>query len=338
MTSKNILFTAPKTVELVEQPLAPLQEGEFRMRADKSLVSSGTECIVLNGEFAAGSHWEKWAKYPFRPGYCMVGTVDEIGADINGVRVGERVAARVFHAQLQNVSTGFWTRTVKVPENLSSEQAAWFGMACIAQNGIRRAPHSLGDSVVVVGAGLLGQLVTQYLRLFGAREIIVIDTSQPRLELAKNHGASHVLSDLGSARETVFDLTRGRGADVVYDVTGHPAVFAPALALARDFGTLLLLGDSPDPGKQCLTSDVMTRGVQIIAAHDGNPPQTATARDRWTHQEMADLFFHFLQSGQMRVGDMITHRYAPNEAPECYDMLLSDRSRALGVIFDWSQQ
>ncbi len=337
MTSHNILFTAPKVVELVEQPLSPPADNEFRLCAEVSLVSSGTESIALNGEFAAGSHWDNWVKYPFRPGYCMVGVVEEIGAGVESVRVGQRVASRVFHAQRQNVGAGFWTRTVSIPDAVSSEDAAWFGMATIAQNGVRRAPHRLGDNVVIIGAGLLGQLVTQYARAFGAREIVVIDTSPERLELAKNHGASQVIGDLNGARDIVRDLTKGRGADIVYDATGHPVVFAPALGLARDFGTLLLLGDSPDPSQQRLTSDVMTRGVQIIAAHDGNPPHASSARDFWTHQEMSDLFFHFLQTGQMRVGDLITHRYTPQQAPQCYEMLLRDRSRALGVIFNWSQ-
>lgn len=79
----------------------------------------------------------------------------------------------------------------------------------------------------------------------------------------------------------------------------------------------------------------MTRGVQIVAAHDNNAPHIATSRDSWSHTAMAQLFFHFVQTGQMRVSDMITHRYSPQNAPACYEMLLRDRSSALGVFFDW---
>ena len=95
-------------------------------------------------------------------------------------------------------------------EDVAPADAAWFGMACIAQIGVRRAQHELGDTVVLIGAGLLGQLVTQYTRLLGAREIIVIDTAEKRLELARNHGATHTLNmTVDKAKEAVLDLTEG---------------------------------------------------------------------------------------------------------------------------------
>ncbi len=336
MTSQNVIFSAPKIVEVRPEPLAPLEDNQFRLRALHSLVSSGTECIALNGDFQPGSHWANYVKFPFRAGYCMVGEVEEIGPQVENFAVGQRVAARVPHAQVQNVADMPGTRCVLVPDGVSSEDAAWFGMATIAQNGVRRAGHELGDNVVIIGAGIFGQLVTQYLRAFGAREIIVIDPATARLELATNHGASRTLESLDDAKTAVREWTQNRGADVVYDATGHPAVFAPALGLARDFGTLLLLGDSPYPSQQCLTSDVMTRGVQIVAAHDNNAPRIGTSRDPWTHAAMSQVFFSYLQSGQMRVSDLVTHRFTPQNAPECYEMLLRDRSKALGVLFDWT--
>jgi threonine dehydrogenase-like Zn-dependent dehydrogenase len=84
-----------------------------------------------------------------------------------------------------------------------------------------------------------------------------------------------------------------------------------------------------------LTPDVITRGVQIIGAHDDLPPAQSSDRDHWSHVEMARLFFTYLQRGQMRVADMVTHRFKPEQAPEAYEQLLRDRSTALGVIFDW---
>jgi threonine dehydrogenase-like Zn-dependent dehydrogenase len=117
-----------------------------------------------------------------------------------------------------------------IPDGVSDEAATWFGLATITQNGIRRAQHDLGDSIVVIGLGLLGQLVVQYLKVSGAREFIAIDTSPARLAMAKAHGATHILeTDVVGAREAVEEVTNGRMADVVYDITGHPTVFSPAL-------------------------------------------------------------------------------------------------------------
>ena len=338
MNSQSIVFTAPKTVEVHEEPVPDPGPQQMLVRAEHSLISTGTELICLNGEFEPGSHWDNWVKYPFHPGYNHVGIVEKVGAEVTNFAPGDRVATRTNHKQFVLSGTGSGDRCLKVPEGVAPDDAAWFGMVCIAQTGVRRAEHELGDAVVIIGAGLLGQLVTQYTRLMGAREIIVIDTAEKRLQLAKGHGATHTLAmGVAEARDAVFDLTEGHGADVVYDITGHPAVFQSALKLARRFGKLQLLGDAPNPSGQCLTSDVVTRGVKIIGAHDNMAPPVASDRDHWSQVEMTKLFFTYLQRGQMRVADMVTHRFDPAQAPQAYADLLRDRSTALGVIFDWKK-
>ena len=336
MLSRNVVFTAPKTVALVAEEIPPATPRSILVRAEHSLVSTGTELICLGGEYEPGSHWDKWVKFPHKPGYNLVGIVEEAGAEVTEYSVGDRVALRANHKEWTRWNCVLADRGLKVPDEIAPDAAAWFGMACIAQIGVRRAAHALGDAVVIIGAGLLGQLVTQYLRLQGAREIIVIDTAPARLQLAKDHGATQTLNmKVGEARAAVYDLTGGLGADVVYDITGHVAVFAPALGLARRFGKLLLLGDAAQPAGQHLTPDVVTRGVQIVGAHDSMPPKIPSEHDRWTHSEMSRLFFSYLQRGQMRVADMVTHRFAPEDTPQAYAQLLADRSTALGVIFDW---
>ncbi len=335
MQSQNIVFTAPKTVELITEEVPEIGSSQVLVRAEHSLISTGTELICLSGEFEAGSHWDNWVKFPHKPGYCMVGIVEKTGSEVQHFADGDRVALRSNHKQYSVFEAVNSDRIIKVPQGVAPDDAPWFGMACIAQIGVRRAAHSLGDVVVIVGAGLLGQLVTQYVQLMGAREIVVIDTAPARLQLAKNHGATLTLDmTADKAHEAVYELTTGQGADVVYDITGHPSAFQAALKLARRGGKLLLLGDTARPGLQCLTPDVVTRGVQIIGAHDSMPSMPDWPSG-WTHREMAELFFSFVQRGQMRVADLVTHRYAPAQAPQAYGALLQDRSGALGVLFDW---
>ena len=104
-------------------------------------------------------------QYPFYPGYSSVGEVLAVGSAVEGIEVGQQVASRSRHAQLVLADA---QRCVPVPEGVSDEEATWFGLACIVQNGVRRANHVLGDDVVVVGLGQLGQLVVEYARLGGA--------------------------------------------------------------------------------------------------------------------------------------------------------------------------
>jgi threonine dehydrogenase-like Zn-dependent dehydrogenase len=295
----------------------------------------GTELICYERRFEPDTHWDRWVKYPFYPGYSNSGVVEAAGPEVTEVAVGDRVASRAHHRQIYVADTA---RMLRIPDGVSDEDATWFGLANIVQNGVRRAEHELGDAVAVVGLGPLGQLVTQYARLLGAREVIAIDPVPARLELARAHGATQTLAmPVAAAVEHVKAMTDGRGADVVYDVTGHPAVFTAALALPRRFGKVILLGDAGTPSEQRLTSDVITRGLRIIGAHDNNPPPAGTDHLWWSHKNMARLFFTYLQRRQMEVGSLVTHRHAPTDAPECYEALATDRSGALGVLFDWER-
>lgn len=335
MQSLNVLFAGQNQVEVRAEPLREPGPGEVLIQAQKSLISTGTESICLRRQFEPGTHWDNWVKYPFAPGYSLVGCVVGLGKDVRAVREGDRVAVRAPHRQYVITSVD---NLYTVPDAVSDVDATWFGLANIVQNGVRRAEHTLGEAVVVVGLGLLGQLVVQYVRLQGAREVIAIDPSERRLEMARAHGATATLMlRVEQAREEVLRLTDGDGAEVVYDVTGVASVFPAALQLLRRFGRLLLLGDTGTPSAQRLTSDVVNRGLRIIGAHDTNPPPISTDHAYWSHQQMASLFFTYLQRGDMRVSDLVTHYYHPAEAAQAYQMLYEERATAMAVVFDWTQ-
>ncbi|HEX4203315.1 MAG TPA: zinc-binding dehydrogenase [Ktedonobacteraceae bacterium] len=335
MQSQSIFFTGLNQVTMRDIEIADPGPDQVLVQTSKTLISTGTETICLSRLFEPNSHWDRWVHYPFTPGYSLVGRVVAIGEHANSVRVGERVALRKSHQQYCLASA---SEIYRIPDGVSDEDATWFGLANIVQNGVRRAEHRLGDSVVVIGLGLLGQLVVQYARLSGARHVIAVDVAGPRLAMAKEHGATTVLAmDAARARDTIFDLTDGNGADVVYDVTGAAVVFESAQQLLRRFGRLVLLGDTGTPSGQHLTGNVITRGLTIVGAHDTNPPATSTDHAYWSHQRMARLFFTYLQRGDMRVSDLVTHRYAPLEAEQAYTTLLENRASAMGVIFDWTR-
>src|SRR5579872_6590458 len=319
LESLNIYFTGADEVTVRRDPVPELGPNDVLVQARKTLISTGTEGICLGRLFEPGTGWDNWVKYPFSPGYSMMGEVVAVGTEVKGWLGRERVAVRAPHRQYTVMSAN---RLYRVPDSVSDEDAPWFGLANIVQNGVRRAEHALGEAVVVIGLGLLGQLTVQYLRLLGAREVIAVDTAEKRLTMARAHGATVTLAmGVEEAREEVLRLTDGAGADVVYDVTGNWAVFPHALRLLRTFGRLIILGDTGTPSKQVLTHDVICKGLRIIGAHDGNPPAVSTPHAFWGHPQMARLFFTYLARGDMQVADLVTHRYDPADAPEAYRML-----------------
>ncbi|HEX2646436.1 MAG TPA: zinc-binding dehydrogenase, partial [Candidatus Dormibacteraeota bacterium] len=263
-----IVFVRKGEVANERTTVADPGRGELLVKAARTLISTGTELTCLSGRYEPGSHWDGWVKYPFHPGYCMAGTVVAVGEGAHRFAVGDRVAARGPHQGLAVVPE---ESTIAIPAGVSDDDACWYGMATIAQNAVRRPYPTLGDSVAVIGLGLIGQLLVQYMRLFGARQIFAIDTAQKRLDLARQHGATHPVGrDVVEARTQVMAATALRGCDLVFDATGAPPVFPNAIRLVRPLGKLVLVGDSGYPSQQHLTGELVTRGITIYGAHDGN--------------------------------------------------------------------
>ena len=333
-TSRAIVFPKPNSVvvDTVDTP-RPAHD-EILCEARVSLLSTGTETFCLGGEFDPGTFWEEWVSYPFAPGYSMTSVVLEVGSAVTGFVIGDRVATQTPHAE-RFVTPA--VEAIRIPDDITNEQAAWMSLACTTQLGIRRAELQLGETVGVVGLGLLGQLVVQYLRVAGAGRIMCIDTVDARLELAQESGATDlILGTAAEAKAQIAALTDGAMLDIVFDITGHHAVLADASTLLRPMGKLVLLGDSPSPSKQRLGPRIVGDSLTILGVHASVAPKVATPRDRWTIAAMTTLFFQFLRTGRMDVDRLISHRFSPIDAPEVYAALQRDRSPYLGVLFDWT--
>jgi 2-desacetyl-2-hydroxyethyl bacteriochlorophyllide A dehydrogenase len=339
MKSKYIVFPDRQQVALWEEEIGAPGPGEALCRAEKSLISIGTELNCLRGIADPGTNWHDWLKFPFRPGYSMVGRVIEVGPGVKQVKVGDRIASYDVHQHYYRVQVEAprVDPVYVLPDHITSEQATWRSLAVTTQNAVRRSTFQFGETAAVVGLGILGQLVVQYLALAGARRIIVVDTVESRLELAKRNGATFTLKmPVQAAVKAVEEITGGWMADVVFDVTGHPAVLASAVALVRRLGRLVLLGDTPTPGQQMLGPGVVSRSIAILGTHGYVIPDRKTEFTPWTIDEMSQVFFDYVSRGKMNVDNLVTQHVSPLDAPDIYSGLAKDRSSALGIIFDWS--
>jgi 2-desacetyl-2-hydroxyethyl bacteriochlorophyllide A dehydrogenase len=334
MQSHYIVFPEKQQIAVQVEEVAPPAPDQMLCRAEKSLISIGTESFCLRGIFDADTNWEAWVKYPFRPGYSMSARVVAVGDNIKNFRVGERVATWVPHQQYFSVPE---IEAYKIPDGVSDEEATWAILATTTQLAARRAQLQLGETVGLVGLGILGQLVTQYMYIAGARRIIAIDPVPMRLDYARTHGATHTLAmNAEQARAEIENITDGKMLDVVFDITGHPDALAQCLQLLRPMGRLILLGDSPTPTQQHLGPGVVSNSLSILGIHAYARPMRGDAFTPWGAHEIVELFFDYLLQGRMRVNDLITHRVSPLQAPQIYSQLQRDRSSALGIIFDWT--
>lgn len=334
MQATYIVFPEKGKVDVRVEAISPPGPGEVLCAAHKSLISIGTETYCLRGIFDADTNWARWVQFPFRPGYSMAAQVIAVGEGVTTLKEGDRVAGWVVHRSHFKARPESLQR---IPDGVSDEEATWIALGATTQLGVRRAAHALGERVGVVGMGILGQLVVQYLALSGARQIIAIDPVQSRLAVAQAHGATHGLAlDVHAARAVIDEITDGKGLDVIYDVTGHPAVLAGCIPLVRKLGRVILLGDCPTPSQQHLSAGVVSNSIAILGIHGSMTPAHASDYNPWTRDEIVALFFDYLRQGRMQVSHLVTHRYSPLEAPAVYDGLTRDRSAALGVLFDWN--
>jgi len=328
MKANRLVFTGKQQVVL--EPFDPGEPGEDEVLVATrySLMSTGTENIAFNRLFAPDTHWDRWVKYPFYPGYTSVGVVAQAGPRVASLRRGDRVAFRVGHRSHHVVRA---SECYPIPGSVPFPEAVWFSLAKITFHGALAARYTLGDSVLVIGAGPIGQMSVRWARAAGLRTILVVDSVPDRMPLARAGGATEaIVLPIAKARDAVLAAGHGRLPRVVSDATGNSEVFAAALGLAADRGTVVILGDTGNPADQRLTGDVITRGLTIVGAHDlHNTPE-------WNNATITQLFFELVAGGRFPLAGLNTHFFEPGQCREAYATANRDRAKTMGIVFDWT--
>ena len=332
--SKQIVFTAPRHVAIEERELNQPEAEQVLIKSLFTLVSTGTELTALTGEFPQNSAWARYVRYPFSPGYDNVGEIVALGESAEGLKAGDKVFCWAPHCQFALMN---FKSVYKVPEDLPLKEVAFAALGQIALNGVRLGEIALGESIVIIGMGPVGQLALQLARLSGGFPIIAVDLSEKRLEIARSHGADLASSSGGeNLEEEIKCLTRGRMADVVFEVTGNQKAIPRALRLLKRRGKLVILGSPRGKVEVDFHDEVHTLGLRIIGAHNSMHTPYETPYNQWTLERDMELFLDLLRSGRITVKSLISHVFPWREAPKAYQMLLEDRTQTMGVLFDWT--
>jgi 2-desacetyl-2-hydroxyethyl bacteriochlorophyllide A dehydrogenase len=325
--SRRLVFPQASEVLVESFSLPSLTDDEVLVQLECSLLSTGTETIVYARKFDPGTHWDNWVRYPFFPGYAAVGVVQEIGAGVTHLKVGDRVACRTGHASHAVLKED---SCFPVPDDVSPKEALWFALAKITGHGVRAARISLGDTVAVIGAGPIGQMTCRWALASGAARVICIDLAGERLKMAAAAGAIPILAPADEALTHLEKITGGKRPRIVIESTGNSIVLKSAFGLVETEGTVVLLGDTGSPGSQTLTGDVISRGLTLVGAHDArNSPA-------WNNRVAADCFFEFVRGGRFSLKGLNTHHFAPEQCKEAYTLAINDRTRTMGILFEWA--
>jgi len=333
-SNPTVVFRGPRQVAVEDRPVPEPAAGELLIRTHCSLVSTGTELSLLEGDTVCGETWREMRDYPFLPGYDNVGTVVAVGDAVDPAWIGKRVASWGTHGAYVTMDTAHcWP----VLRDVSDEEATFLMLSHVALNGLRRSRLVFGEAAVVFGLGIIGQLTVQLCRLAGARPVIGVDTSKRRVDqLAEIPGVVGILAGQEDTAEAIATMTGGRMADVVFELTGNAEIIPEELKLLREQGRFVLVS-SPRSATHLDLHDLCNRpSLTIIGAHNWSHPEHATADNPWTMARHSQLFFDLVADGDLDVGSLISHRVGIEDAPDLYSRLMSDRGRAMGVLFQFS--
>ncbi|MCS3921183.1 zinc-binding alcohol dehydrogenase [Fervidibacter sacchari] len=327
MKSYRVVWTEPKVVKVEEWEVPEVVGRQVLVKTRFTLISPGTERAWL-------LHLPNTpATFPQYPGYCAVGEVLEVGEEVKQFKKGDRVVWAGRHAAHAVVNED---ALLPVPSDLPDEGAVFFRLIAIALQGVRKARIELGESVVVLGAGLIGLLALQLAKLSGGFPVIAVDLSEVRLKFAQEVEADFTLQLSEDLNACVSELTDG-GAHVVIEATGNPEAIPLAFKLARRIGRVILLGSTRGETKSVnFYTDVHRKGLVIVGAHDSVRPQFDSTPSFWTARDDQALALKLLAVHRIKVAPLITHKFSGMEAPKAYDLLISNDMSALGILLDWS--
>ena len=324
---------APFDVRIEDAPRPTPGPGQFLVRVLVTGISAGTELMWYDGTnpgLVTGR-----VAFPFQPGYEHVGIVEEVGAEVAGVKAGDRVMSFLPHVEYGVLEADGVYAVLE--DGMESEKALFTALGATAVNTMHRSRLELGERVAVVGLGILGTCVGQVARAAGASLLAGVDLLPWRRENAMDCGFDLVLGP-GEADvpEAIADATDGFGADVCFEAAGGAAnVVTDAMRLVREGGRVVVTGQQTQPFS--VDGEVFwDREVSIIpvrAAGEDRVPEGKWLR--WTLRNNFLEAFRLVRTGRLTAGRNVTHHYPIERIADAYEMIRSRKEDFFQIALSW---
>ena len=354
---------------LGETPVPSPPSGAILIRTARSLISSGTERMLVDfgranwvakirqqpdkahqvfdkmrtdGVLATLEAVRSKLDQPIPLGYCNVGRVVEAGVGAPEFSAGDRVVSNGSHAEFVAVGRNLCAR---IPESVSDDEAVFAPLAAIALQGLRLAAPAIGERCCVIGLGLIGLITVQLLRANGCK-VLGVDPDPAKSALARRFGADVV--DLHAGEEALkiakrFSAGQGIDAVLITAATDSNEPIEQAARMCRQRGRIVLIGVA---GLGLNRADFYKKEISFQVSCSYGPGRHDEAYEgrgidypfglvRWTEQRNFQAVLQLMESAQLDVRPLISHRFAFAAAGAAYD-LLADRSQAsLGILLDY---
>ena len=366
---KQVIRKGFSSIIVDEVPDPVVTPHHVLVRPISSLISSGTETAnihkdgVLKEAIDNPSHirkiWDaatvlgplrvlrevraKFSDYGVL-GYSGAGIIVDKHPTVGDVEVGDRVAyggEGTGHGEC--ILTGRQL-VARIPDGVSYDHASFTTLGSIAMNAVRVAEIQLGNTVAVIGLGLVGQIVSRLASLQGAR-VIATDLREDRVSLARQLGADHAVIAGPALADAVRGLTNGRGADhvIIAAAAKSAAPCEQGLRICRDRGRLIVVGavEMSFPWAEMYMKEIELRMARAYGPGSYDAQYEKGGRDypvsyvRWTENRNMEEFLRLLDAGRVDVGPLITHRYPLERAADAYDTIMAPGSTSLAVVLEY---
>ncbi|OGS21671.1 MAG: hypothetical protein A2252_11745 [Elusimicrobia bacterium RIFOXYA2_FULL_39_19] len=332
---KVITVKATNLVEIEEKQVPKPGPEEFLVKNMVSGISSGTELSLYKGThegFKTGRY-----KYPMSIGYMCAGEVVEAGNKVENIKVGYRVASTMPHAEyvvLNNKSL-----FAKLPDNVSYDDAVFITNATTAVNCLHRAAPAMGDTVAVMGQGLLGMLALQCAKTSGCKTI-AIDPIVQRLNIAEEVGADYALSPLDpDFKEKLSAANDGKKIDIVIEASGNANALKQGLEIVKTQGKMVILARHHDILPfNILGEHFFMKELNVMSSSVWGPwIEESTDYLKWTYRENYKLAANLIFQKKIITKPMITHYFPSSKIKDVYELVEKQGNTVLQVILNWKE-
>ncbi|MBO6979357.1 MAG: bi-domain-containing oxidoreductase [Prochlorococcus marinus XMU1428] len=355
----------------LDLPIPSFKNKEVLIRTTFSLISSGTEKMLI--DFGKSNLLEKAFKEPDRLkeviskvkndglfptfnavdhklneliplGYCNIGHVVEVGADVNGLKVGDRVVSNGFHAEYVSVPESL---CIKIPDKVLDKDAIFTVPASIALQGVRLSQPTFGETFLVIGLGLIGLLAVKLLKANGCK-VIGIDPDKYKCLKAKELGIETVNSqDISSQISEIKNMNNHKGIDGVL-ITASTKSNEPldcSAEVCRKRGRIIMIGvTGMNIRRDLFYKKELTFQVSCSygpGRYDKNYEEKGNDYPigyvRWTQKRNFEAILSSIESGLLIFKDLVTHNYHFNQALKAYKILSSDE-KYIGIVLNYDKK
>lgn len=303
-----------------------------------STVSAGTERANFVGEKAVSVFSDAEVPFPRTVGYSSAGEVVAVGSAVTKVKVGDRVA--MIWSKHVNYNILPEENVVKIEnENVSYEEASLSLISTFPLAAVRKVNLEIGESMLVMGLGVLGQLAVMLARAAGAYPIIACDPVQERREEALKNGADYAFDPLEADFAEKVRAVTGGGVKTAIEVTGLGAGLNETLDCMAKLGRVALLGCTRSSD---FTVDYYHKvhgpGITLIGAHTSARPDKESYPSYFTHEDDIKTVLRLCGGGRLPLKNLIKETHLPQACQEVFTRLATDKNFPIGVQFNWRNE